>query len=230
MAHSVERHLEVTPVAYDAEIRRFVPAYETMLDELVGALKEHLPARDARVIDLGAGTASVSARVAASFPSARLVVLDADAAMLEQARARLAPFMERVELRHRSFADPLPRVHAAVASLALHHVHDRAAKTEVYRNVRAALEPGGVLVNADATVPASEALARPMMKRWAAHLVANGDTEEQAFARFAQWAGEDRYFGVDEEMAMLHAAGFVEIDVRFRHGPCSVMIARRPLA
>jgi tRNA (cmo5U34)-methyltransferase len=226
VSHSVERHLEVSPEIYDAEIRRFVPGYEAMLEEVVGALAEHV-SPTARVVDLGAGTGALAAFVAARFPEARLVLLDADAAMLERARERLAGDRHRIELRCGSFADPLPACDAAVASLSLHHVHDRDDKRAVYENVFRALAPAGVLITADAMVSEAPSLAEPVRRRWAAHLVAHGDTEEQAHARFAQWATEDRYFGVDDEIAMMRTAGFTEVDVRWRVGPTAVVVARR---
>jgi tRNA (cmo5U34)-methyltransferase len=229
MSHSVERHLEVSPAAYDVQIRRFIPGYEAMLDEVVGALAEHLPDGGARgrVVDLGAGTGALAARIAAAFPGLDLAVLDVDPDMLAQAEARFAALDRRVTRHRGSFAEPLPPADAYVASLALHHVHERDAKRSVYRNIHDALPPGGVLVNADAAVPAVEALRRPMMARWAAHLVAHGDTEAQAYARFAQWAEEDRYFTLDEELDFLRAAGFTQIDVRWRLCANAVFVARR---
>jgi hypothetical protein len=78
-------------------------------------------------------------------------------------------------------------------------------------------------------VPAAAALAAPVMARWASHLVReNGDSEAEAYARFASWAREDRYFGVDEELDLLREAGFAEVDVRWRVGGQSVLVARRP--
>ncbi len=227
MAHSVERHLSVAPTAYDVEIRRFVPGYEAMLEEVAAALSEHLPGGAGRVLDLGAGTGALSAVVASRLPDVRLVLLDADPAMLAQAEARLAAVRGRIELVRGSFAEALPPCDAAMASLALHHLHTKDAKVAAYRNVRAALGAGGILAIADATIPAAKALAEPLYRRWAAHLVAGGDTEAEAYARFAQWATEDRYFGIDEELAMLAAAGFAEVDVRWRSGPASVIVARR---
>lgn len=226
MAHSVERHLAVAPNVYDVEIRRFIPGYDAMLDEAVNAIREHVPAA-AKILDLGTGTGALAARIANALPSATLVLLDADRAMLEMAAIRLNDDRHRVELRHGDFADELPRIHAAAASLALHHLHDPEDKRAMYGRIRSALEPGGVLVNADITLPASRALAEPIRRRWAAHLVENGDTEQEAYARFEQWAREDRYFGLDEELAMLREAGFVEIDVRWRLGPSTVIVARR---
>jgi tRNA (cmo5U34)-methyltransferase len=230
MGHSVEKHLEVSPSEYDVEIRRFVPGYEAMLAEIVGALEEHLPIGPTRVLDLGAGTGALSERVLLALPDVRAMLLDADAEMLAKAEARLtqAGVRNRVELMHGSFAESLPKIHAAVASLALHHVHDRNDKCAVYRNIFESLREGGVLLSGDAMVPEATALAGPLRRRWAAHLVAHGDTEAQALERFARWAMEDRYFGVDEEIEMMREAGFVEIDVRWRIGPTTVVLGRKP--
>ncbi len=86
MSHSVERHLGVASGDYDAEIRRFVPGYEAMLDEVVGALAEHLPAGSPLMLDLGAGTGALSARIATRFPATRLILLAAhpEAARLQR--------------------------------------------------------------------------------------------------------------------------------------------------
>ncbi len=227
MSHSVQRHLEVAPAVYDVEIRRFVPAYEQMLGEVVDALREHLPKDDARIVDLGAGTGGLSGWIAERMPAVRLLLLDADAQMLVRAEERMRPFADRVELRHGFFSDALPSVDAAVASLSLHHVHDREGKVAVYANVHRALPAGGVLVIADATIPADPSLRDPLRKRWASHLIANGDTDEQARARFTQWDLEDRFFGVDEELVMLREGGFASVDVRFRSGPMTVLVARK---
>jgi tRNA (cmo5U34)-methyltransferase len=228
MSHSVEQHLAVSAAAYDVEILRFVPAYEAMLDALVDALAELLPPGAApRVLDLGAGTGALSARVAARLPGASLTLLDADPAMLAEAEARLAPYRGRVTLARGSFFEPLPACDAAVASLALHHVRDLDEKRALYRNVHRAVVPGGLFLDADAAIPWGPVLGERARRRWAAHLVARGDTEAQAYARFADWAREDRYFGLDEELSALREAGFASADVLFRAGPSRVLAAVR---
>jgi tRNA (cmo5U34)-methyltransferase len=227
VSHSVQKHLAVSAAAFDVEIRRFVPFYDVMLDTLVEALADLLPAAAPRVLDLGAGTGALSARVAARLPDATITLLDADAAMLAEAEARLAAQRERVTLVRGSFFEPLPQCDAVVASLSLHHVRDLDAKRALYANIHRALAPGGVLLDADAAIPSAPALAGRARRRWAAHLVANGDTEAQAYARFADWAKEDRLFGIDEELAALREAGFAGVDVLFRSGPSRVIAALR---
>jgi len=226
MSHSVQSHLAVAPADYDAQILKLVPGYQAMLEEAVAALEEHLRGDRPTVVDLGAGTGALSARIARRFPNARLVLVDADRAMLDQARTRLVAAVDRIELRHGSFDEPLPPCDAVVASLALHHLHERGDKCVAYAGIRRALRPGGVLVNADAAMPAASALADPLRRRWASHLVQHGDSEARAYERFAEWAREDRYFGIDEELDMLREAGFCEVDVRWRQGPSAVLVAR----
>jgi tRNA (cmo5U34)-methyltransferase len=218
--------LAVTPEDYDVEIRRFVPGYETMLDEVIGALRDHLVSR-CHILDLGAGTGRLSAHVLGAFPEARVTLVDADAEMLGRAKGRLANDRDRITLIHGSFADPLPASDAAVGSLSLHHVHDRAEKCAVYRNILSSLAPSGILVVADAMVPASAELAAPLWRRWTAHLVAHGHTEAEAKQRFSDWAREDRFYGVDEEIAMMQEAGFRAIDLRWRGAPTAVLVGRK---
>ena len=226
MAHSVSQHLDVSPRVYDAEIRRFVPQYETMLDETARAIAS-LRAVDApmHVLDLGAGTGALSSHLAKSFPNARFTLLDADGEMLARAKDRLADERDRATFVRASFFDPLPPCDVAVASLSLHHVHDLDRKRALYANVRSCIAPGGFLVSADAMVSNVAALAKATYARWAAHLVASGDTEAQAYARFDDWSKEDRYFSVEEEIDSLRAAGFDRIEVAWRGAPCAVVVA-----
>jgi ubiquinone/menaquinone biosynthesis C-methylase UbiE len=226
MSHSVKQHLAVTPEEYDAEIRRFVFGYEEMLGEITTTLTR-LHGEDATidVLDLGAGTGALASRVAACLPRARLTLLDADGAMLARARLRLDAQGVRARFVQASFADALPSCDAALASLSLHHVGERAAKEAVYANVRRSLQTGGVLLSADVTMPRCRALAKLAYARWAAHLVAHGDTETQAYGRFEDWSKEDRYFPLEDEIAMMRAAGFATAEILWRRGPSTVLVA-----
>jgi tRNA (cmo5U34)-methyltransferase len=224
MSHSVAQHLSVSAAAYDAEIRRFIPHYDVMLDEAVSAVREHAAA-DAHVLDLGAGTGALAERIARAMPAAHLTLVDADASMLAQAKERLAADAARVTLREGSFTDALPACDVAVAAFSLHHVHARDDKRALYRNIAASVRAGGLLVVVDAMTPDGGPLAEPLRRRWAAHLVGAGDSEAQAYARFAEWAREDRYYTVAEELDAIAAAGFSAGDVRWRVGPTAVLVA-----
>jgi tRNA (cmo5U34)-methyltransferase len=226
VAHSVKRHLDVDADAYDVAIRRFIPYYDDMLATGVELLASLAPPA-AHVLDLGGGTGALSAAVLRELPETRVTVLDVDAAMLDEARRRLARFGERVEFREASFLDPLPAADGVMASLALHHVHDLGAKTDVYRGIHAALAPGGLFVNLDAAIADGPRLNALAFRRWAAGMAEHGISADEARRHFAAWADEDRYFPLDEELAALRRAGFAEVDCVWRRGGTAVCCALR---
>jgi tRNA (cmo5U34)-methyltransferase len=226
VAHSVKRHLDVDADAYDVEIRRFIPHYDDMLATGVELLAALAPPA-AHVLDLGGGTGALSAAVLGGLPEARVTVLDVDSAMLGEARRRLARFGDRVAFREGSFLDPLPRADAVMASLALHHVHDLDAKTDVYRAIHAALPPGGAFLNLDAAITEGPRLSALTFARWAARMAEQGISEAEAVGHFAAWADEDRYFPLDEELAALRRAGFAEVECFWRRGATAICCALR---
>jgi tRNA (cmo5U34)-methyltransferase len=181
----------------------------------------------AHVLDLGAGTGALSAAVLARLPGVRVTLVDVDTAMLDEARQRLAPFAERVRFREASFLEPLPDADAVVASLALHHVHDLAAKTDLYRSIHDALSPGGVLLNLDAAITEDARLNALTFDRWAARMADHGMTDAEARGHFAAWAAEDRYFPLEEELAALRRAGFAEVDCLWRQSSSAICCALR---
>lgn len=100
---------------------------------------------DERVLDAGCGTARVSELLLRRIPRGRLIALDADPAMIVEARQRLAPYGQRVEFVIANLLDtlPIPPVAAIFSSAALHWIkdHDR-----LFTNLAAVLQPGGQLV------------------------------------------------------------------------------------
>ncbi len=219
MSHSVRSHLRIEIGAYDAVIRQFIPGYEEMLARVAGAVGSIGPGH---VIDLGAGTGALSEAVLERCPDARVTLIDADPEMLEQARERLAPYAARARFLEASFYDPLPECDAVIASLALHHVPDMARKRALYGAVEAALRPGGLFANADVTMPADSAARDADYRVWADHLVACGIPEERAWRHFEEWADEDVYMPLEEELAALADAGLAA-ECLWRLTPATVM-------
>ena len=226
MSHSVRRHLRLEIEAYDKTIRAFIPAYEEMLARAADAVAETKPKK---VIDLGAGTGALAQAVLQRCGEATVELIDADAEMLDQARERLAPFAARVQYTVRTFQGPLPTCDAAVASLALHHVPTLAEKRTIFSAIHTALRPGGIFVNADATMPADPSTRQAEYETWAAHLVSCGIAEERAWNHFAEWADEDTYFPVEDELAALTDAGF-DATCLWRVVPVTVIKAAKSTA
>ena len=224
--HSVRRHLRVEVSAYDEAIRRFIPGYEAMLDVAAAEIARVEPRR---VLDLGGGTGALSEAILLVAPHAVVELIDVDRDMLARARERLARFGARARFREASFDDPLPEADAVAASLALHHVPTMDRKRRLFIRIHDCLRPGGVFVNADATMPADPGPREATWRAWTAHLVSCGISEERAYRHFAEWQEEDTYFPCDEEAAAMRAAG-LEVAAVWGAGPMVVAIGRRAVS
>ena len=222
-SHSVRRHLRVAIDAYDATIRQFIPGYDEMLGV---AARELAPVASGLVLDLGGGTGALAEAILKSRGRGTVELVDVDSEMLAQARTRLSRFGRRVRFTEGSFLGALPRCNGAAASLSLHHVPTLDAKRALYRRIHDALEPGGVFVNADATMPAEPAASEAIWRAWADHMVRQGIAEERAFQHFEEWSDEDTYFPLPEELAAVAAAGF-DAECVWREVGMTVVVGRK---
>lgn len=222
-AHSVRRHLQLEIESYDETIRRYIPGYEEMI---AVASREVARVQPQRVLDLGAGTGALSEAVLLRSDEAEVVLLDEDPEMLERARLRLARFGDRVRVLEASFLHPLPPADAVMASLALHHVPQLEEKQRLFERIERTLPPGGVFVNADATMPAEPEPRAAQYRAWADHLASCGIPRERAYELFDDWAEEDTYFPREAECDALLAAGF-EVEWLWTEGPMLVAAGRK---
>ncbi len=222
MNHSVHRHLGIEIRTYDETIRRFIPGYETML---AVAAREIARTTPGLTLDLGGGTGALSEAILSADGSGTVELIDIDPEMLVQARTRLERFDGRVRFTESSFNMPLPPCKAVAASLALHHVPTMDAKRALYRRIYDALRSGGAFVNADATMPAAPPEREATWRNWIDHMVARGIDEPRAREYFTQWAEEDTYFPLEEELEAARAAGF-DAECVWQQGPVAVVVAR----
>jgi tRNA (cmo5U34)-methyltransferase len=207
---------------YEAPRRRLIPPYDAFYGTAVAAL-DLLGRPPRRVLDLGAGTGLLAARIAATHPELELVLVDAAPAMLEQAGQRLGP---RAALHVADLRDPLPAgpFDAIVSALAIHHLDD-GDKRALFARVHAALTPGGMFVNAEQVAgptPVLDARYRAWHAARAAALGASAD----------EWAGavermrHDRCSTVEDQLTWLRAAGFAA-DCLFKDHCFAVLIGLR---
>ncbi len=221
--HSVRRHLRLAIDDYDETIRRFTPGYDEMLTAVA---REFAPARLSRVLDLGGGTGSLTQVLLVRGRVKHIELIDVDPEMLAQAQIRLARFGKRVRLREMSFFSELPPCSGIATSLALHHIATRREKNALYRRIHQALQPGGLFVNADVTMPREESERQQTYRLWIDHMMACEINERRAQQHLAEWAEEDTYFPIEEELAGLRTAGF-RSECVWRKGPIAVMVGRK---
>jgi ubiquinone/menaquinone biosynthesis C-methylase UbiE len=218
VSHVVSRHLGIDLREYDARIRSFIPAYDSMLDAAAGALR----GTERMVVDLGVGTGALAARCLARAPHAHIVGIDVDEGMLDAAALRLG--RRAVFIRGSFLRASLPSCDAIVASLALHHVRTRRSKQELYVRLRHALKRRGRVIVADCYPASDRSLARAQHDAWRAHLQPSYGAR-QATAYFRAWAKEDAYVPLEAELALMRAATLGP-EVVWRNGAFAVIAAR----
>ena len=98
-----------------------------------------------RVMDAGCGTGRVTERLVERLPRGRVVAVDGSSAMVEQARARLSRFGDRVEYVVADLSERIPvdpPVDAILSTATFHWIVDHDA---LFANLAALLRPGGQL-------------------------------------------------------------------------------------
>ena len=219
--HSVESHIGTAAPDYDRAIRTLIPGYEEMLSTINWWLAEVIPPTG-KIVELGGGTGALAHTVLANLPKIRMEIWDVDPQMLAVARDRLREFSDRVSLRERSFTETLDRCDAVIATLSLHHVSTLDAKREVYNNIFQSLSAPGILLIGDCTMDMGEPAYSTMLRYWMAFMSKHGITETQARKHFSDWAKEDTYQQISDELLALREAGFLRPEVFWKAGPMAV--------
>jgi len=195
----------------DSDVLRYQRYWEPVLAPAAQRLLERIIEPPNVLLDVGAGTGSLTLAAAARWPEARLIVLDASGAMLRVARERAAESpsgdTERfswlsADARDMPLADDT--VDAAVSSFVLQTVDDR---SRLLGEVRRVLRPGGVFAFVtwladDIRMAADEAYDDVLRELG---LAANG-----APLRSPR-AGD--YTSIDEARTELRAVGFTYVEV-----------------
>ncbi|HUZ84030.1 MAG TPA: class I SAM-dependent methyltransferase [Gaiellales bacterium] len=176
-------------------------------------LLERLPEGIPRVLDLGCGDGHLLALVLSARPGSHGLAVDVSRPMLERARARFAADGRAAVVEH-DLAVPLPPswgvFDAVVSSFAIHHL-GHARKRELYAEVFAALEPGGVFCNL-------EHVASPTPAMHARFVQALGGVEDET----------NILLDVETQLRWLREVGFVEVDCDWKWRELALLAGRRP--
>jgi len=138
--------------SWDRQQEAYMPDREERFTALLDTVDAVTAGRPPRVLDLAGGTGSISLRALRRFPDATTTLLDLDPVLRHIATGTLGERAEVVtaDLRTKEWLAALPHrdFDAVLTSTALHWLApDRLA--ELYGEIREAIRPGGVFVNAD---------------------------------------------------------------------------------
>ena len=178
------------------------------------ALLDEIPPSAQRVLDLGSGDGRLLDLVLHARPQARGVAVDFSPLMLEQLHVRFGP-ASRVEVVDHNLDVPLPFLgtfDVVVSSFAIHHLeHER--KRQLYEEVCAVLQPGGVFCNLEHVASASP----------------------YAHERFLQAMGvtpaeedpSNKLLDVQTQLEWLREIGFVDVDCYWKWRELALLVGRK---
>jgi ubiquinone/menaquinone biosynthesis C-methylase UbiE len=214
------------------------PAYGAGLD-LMLSLIPHDPEDAFTCVELGCGTAALTAAVLDRFPAASCIAIDSEPAMLEIARTKLAAHGSRADVRMAEAATAdLPACGLVVSSFMLHHVAP-AQLGAVFSRIKRALSPGGCFLVLD-TMQAGPrwggqvgAVSGRLYRAHVQAAIASGEvTQEEIDARWTfkrkmKEEGQDvEHFHSAEDITVAMAgAGFDEVGLVWRWFAATIIIA-----
>jgi ubiquinone/menaquinone biosynthesis C-methylase UbiE len=226
MTNAVDRYFDATAREYDARTLRAHPCYEEMLGQVLA----NLPPVAARILELGCGTGALTERLAARYPDARILAVDAAPRMIDVARerlGRLAAPAARVEFTVSRFEDmalPVQEFDLVTSNMALHHVLD---KPPVYASIRAALRPGHSLIFGDELLGATPEIEQRHYDTWVAFASQPGHLTRAEFDDIDQHIQQfDHYETLPAQLELLTGAGFHPVDCVWRYLNYSIWVAQ----
>jgi SAM-dependent methyltransferase len=236
---------------WDAQQQRHIPDREERFAAITDAVAA-FAGPEPRVLDLGCGPGSLSARVADRIPGARIVAIDADPVLLDIGRGALgAGNIEFLDADLRAdwvSALPSPGPYdAAVSTTALHWL-GLEQLVRLYRTLAGVLRPGAVFLDGDRLdfdhdQRAIEAGAREVRPEWPdappgaedydawwAAVIAEPGLADAVVERDRRWhthPHDDEAQSYEFHRSALFSAGFVEVGTLWQHLANRVLVAIR---
>jgi trans-aconitate methyltransferase len=215
---------------YDRVRKGLIPCYDSLYGTVVESLGVAALPDSPRILELGAGTGVLAEYIRASWPNARLHLLDGSEAMLAGARARFVGDagvsfeigdMQDIGLTALR-AGPWD---AIVSALAIHHL-EHEGKRALFSRILEALVPGGWFINAEQVLAPTVTAQMHYEAIWRRQARDRGVSEAelaQADARMAH----DRCASVEDQLLWLRETGFVEVDCPFKAWRFAVLRGRK---
>jgi tRNA (cmo5U34)-methyltransferase len=210
---------------YDSQREYVIPGLREFYGASVWAMESAAP--EPAVLDVGAGTGLLSAFLLEKFPEARLTLMDISENMLDMARKRFAarPGTKFVvcDYSRSELGGPYDIICSA---LSIHHLSPE-DKQELFHRIFAALQPGGMFVNADQADGETVYFRERYLNYWNDFLKGGPMTEAQHAEILKRRDTLDRNDKLSLQLMWLNEAGFSDVDVVYKNRTFIVTVARK---
>src|SRR5215467_3749488 len=177
------------------------------------------------ILDVGAGYGAVSKFILDQFSNATCIAQDGSEPMLQRARQSMASYGVRFQPHQSDLFDKnwLPQqfgpFDAAVSVSCLHNLRDFKRIGEIYGDICTQLKPGGVFLNLDLVNAPTLALQQHYVRVTVRRRQGEGSSREDVTAMRQQAPQPAAHApahafpaNLDEQLAALRAAGFIDVD------------------
>lgn len=198
---------------------------EHMLNDVEGCnnayrkMAELLPANTAALLDLGCGTGLELDEIFKMNPDIQVTGIDLTKAMLDKLKAKYPD--KNMTLIHASYFDVdfgKKTYDAAVSFQTMHHFSHE-DKLRVYKRVCSALKNGGQYIEGDYMVTTQE--EEDFYYRENARIRRDQHIPDGAFYHY------DTPCTIDNQIALLKAAGFADVRMVWRTGNTTIIVAKK---
>ena len=210
---------------YDSFTLRAMPRYREMLGEIMRCL----PDRASEVLELGCGTGSLTAHLAAKYPDSAITAVDASAEMIKLARDRLESLgiavgeVKFVQSMFEDFDLGVGAYDLIVSNMSLHHIVD---KGPYYRRLHESLRKHGTLVVGDELAGALPRIQQLNWDGWLRFARDSGGLSDAEIEEIGRHEREfDHYETLPRQMELLTDAEFGSVDCVWRYLNYAVFIA-----
>jgi tRNA (cmo5U34)-methyltransferase len=209
---------------YDSVRRKLIPCYDDFYASAVAAAVTDNSAPN--VLDIGAGTGILSARIRDRYPLCKLVLADIAEKMLEVAKERFNS-VEGVAYITGDYSklDLGSDYDLVVSALSIHHLED-VNKKKIFHRIYKVLAPDGAFVNADQCLGATPELEQLNRCVWMDNIDKSGLSAEEIKAA-QERLKLDKMAKLEDQMNWLRNVGFVDVGVVYKWFPFTVFTARK---
>lgn len=200
--------------AYDAEVKQFIPGYETMHNMSHTLLRQLLPAQ-AELLIVGAGTGQELSKYGSSNAGWTFTAVDPVGTMLSIARKKINAngLTERVHFYDGYVLDLEEGVKydASTALLVMHFIPDDGSKAEFLRGIAERLKPGGYLIIVDLCGNKNTSEFDLLFHAWEQRQLDMASDKDEVKKRFSQIRSDINYIPEERTFQLLSGAGFSNI-------------------
>lgn len=212
--NDVQQQFGTVSRQYDSQRKYLIPCLQDFYTACFPFVKSVPHART--VLDLGAGTGLFSHYLRQFKPDLHFTLADFSDEMLDVARQRFEGDENVAYLKMDICGDEIPgKYDVIISGLAIHHLAD-CDKQRLYSKVYSALNDGGLFINAD-QVAGKNMLFDSLYKYYWRENVSHSGLDHDALIQAFERTKLDKLSPLEDQLAMLHQAGFTEADCIYKN-------------